>query len=74
MIRKLKYAFWCWVHDTLEKAWHWTFKHGVSPNKPVDHLAYYVIVGKTTKTVWREDPDGLLTLVKLNGVPYPPKK
>lgn len=45
-----------------------------SPNKPEDHRAYYVIVGKTTKTVWREDPDGLLTLVKLDGVPYPPKK
>jgi hypothetical protein len=25
MIRGLRYRFWLWVHDALEKAWHWVY-------------------------------------------------
>ena len=33
-MKRIKYLFWMWVHDRLERAWHWVYRNGVAPNCP----------------------------------------
>jgi hypothetical protein len=32
---KLRLRFWTFVHDSLEKAWHWVYYHKVHPLIPL---------------------------------------
>ena len=58
---RIRYRFWMFVHDALEKVWHWVYYKHVVPNRKPDTLpgsTYFLSEG-----IWRENGDGTYTKI-----------
>lgn len=60
-MRHLRFLFWNWVHDYLEKAWHWVYYHRVIPNRPDPAHNLPGAMYWNQEGIWRQNPDGSIT-------------
>ena len=58
-MRRLRYLFWRWVHDQIERLWHWVYYRKlkpITPPFPQGEVIYHKILENDEVTIYSSHP------------------
>lgn len=50
----MRLRFWMWIHDALERMWHWVYRHKVAPLTPLNSC-FQIGIEEMGTVYWSND-------------------